>query len=333
MGDAFCCRLMSGLTIVVWLYCGHVSYGLTASLGGLVFLYMPATPLEHRMTFTMACGFGLISSYALGLICHLVPAFMTIGLIVIATLVTMTCRFYGLGPPGSMFFIMATAIGLYSPTEFEQIPLQVGLIAMGCILSCTIGFLYSIYILRRMPAKAVQSIPLPSFDFVVIDSVVIGVFVGISLSMAQLLGLDRPYWVPVSCLAVIQGVSLRAAWIRQVHRVIGTILGLLLTWGILLLNLDQLSMSFVMIALIFIIESLILRHYGLAAIFFTPLAIFLAEMATFATKYSDHLIWSRLADTILGCSVGICGAACLHSIILRKHFQKLFSLLRYPRSN
>lgn len=33
------------------------------------------------------------------------------------------------------------------------------------------------------------------------DAVVIGAFVGLSLLLAQMLALQRPYWVPVSCLA------------------------------------------------------------------------------------------------------------------------------------
>lgn len=321
--------LCLGLPLLLGFYWGHVNYGLTASLGGLVFLYMPNTKIEHRMIFTMACGFGLITCFTLGLICHLVPAFMTVAIVAIAILVTMTCRYYSLGPPGSLFLIMAFAIGLFSPIEFEKIPLQVGLVAMGCILACSIGFFYSLYILRRRPAKPVQALPAPSFDFVVLDSVVIGVFVGISLAIAQLLELERPYWVPVSCLAVIQGVTFRAAWTRQVHRVIGTALGLLVTWGLLLLHLDLLNLCFVMMALIFLIESLVVRHYGIAAIFITPLTIFLAEMASFGTQNPDQIIWFRFADTVLGCLVGIFGAACIHSTFFRKQIQSLFRLGRH----
>jgi uncharacterized membrane protein YccC len=199
----------------------------------------------------------------------------------------------------------------------------VGLVSLGCIWACAIAFLYSLYILRKRPAQPIQALPKPTFDFVVLDSVVIGVFVGISLVLAQLFQLDKPYWVPVSCLAVIQGVTFRAAWTRKIHRVIGTIFGLLVTWVLLSLHLSPLNLCLVTIGLIFIIESLVVRHYGLAAIFITPLTIFLAEMTTFGIDDPSQIIQSRFIDTVLGCLVGIIGAAFLHNEYFRMRLRRL----------
>src|SRR3546814_8722819 len=44
---------------------------------------------------------------------------------------------------------------------------------------------------------------------------------------------EKAYWVPVSCLAVMQGVTLRASWSRNVHRIVGTVIGMGLTWLLL----------------------------------------------------------------------------------------------------
>ena len=315
--------LAIGLPVLLGLYLGHLAYGLTASLGGLTFLYIPDTKIEHRMVFTMACAFGMVTCYALGLFCQLIPTYMAIGIIIIATLVTMTCRYYALGPPGSLFFIMAATIGMFSRVGVEGIPTQVGLLALGAILACTIGFFYSLYILRRKPSQPAPTLPKPTFDFVIFDSIVIGIFVGISLGVAQLLSLDKPYWVPVSCLAVIQGVTFRAAWTRQIHRVVGTAIGLVITWGLLSLHLDLLNLCLVMMALIFIIETLVVRHYGLAAIFITPMTIFLAEMVSFGAQNPTQLVWARFMDTILGCLVGILGAAFIHNESFRIWFRGL----------
>ncbi len=305
--------LASGLPLLVGAYFDHMDYGLVSALGGLVFLYLPSTPLYHRMVTVMACAFGMAACYTLGLLSHFFPALMMPMLVVIAILVTMVCRFYAVGPPGSLFFIMAAAIGAYSPVGVLQMPLMVGLITMGCLLACIIGFFYSLYILRLQAPKPVAPLPPPSFDFVVFDSVVIGVFVGISLALAQALQLEKAYWVPVSCLAVIQGASLRAVWNKQVHRVVGTGFGLLVAWGLLLLPLDKWSISLTMMALAFIIEITIVRHYAFAAIFITPLTILLAEAATLGHASPGALIQARLFDTVLGCLVGLVGGICLHS--------------------
>lgn len=79
--------------------------------------------------------------------------------------------------------------------------------------------------------RAVEPLPPPTFDFVVFDAVVIGAFVCISLAAAQALNLQKGHWVAVSCLAVIEGAPMRAVWSKQLQRVIGTSIGLLVSWG------------------------------------------------------------------------------------------------------
>lgn len=309
----FAAALATGLPLLIGAYFNRMDYGLVSSLGGLVFVYLPATPLHHRMVTAMACAFGMTACFALGLMSHLFAPLMVPVLVFIAILVTMVCRFYGLGPPGSLFFIMAASIGAYSPTPPLQLPLMVGLLTMGSLLACLIGLFYSVHVLRLQAPLPVAPLPAPTFDFVVFDSVVIGAFVGVSLAVAQLLQLERAYWVPVSCLAVMQGQSLRAVWSRQMHRVLGTGIGLLLAWGLLLLPLDKWSISLTMMALAFVIESAVVRHYGFAVIFITPMTILLAEAATLGEGAAAALIQARLFDTVVGCLVGVVGGVCLHS--------------------
>jgi uncharacterized membrane protein YccC len=190
---------------------------------------------------------------------------------------------------------------------------QVGAVALGTVLAVAIAFLYSLHIVSRHGVPAPSPRPDPEFDFVVVDSVVIGGFVGLSLLAAHGLQLDRPYWVPVSCLAIIQGASLRAAWTRQLHRIVGTALGLLLFLGIAQVPLGPWGVAAVLTALTLVIETLVVRHYGLAAVFITPLTILLAEAGQTSRMAPQHLMQARLVDTMVGAVLGLAGAACLHS--------------------
>ena len=61
--------------------------------------------------------------------------------------------------------------------------------------------------------------------------------------------------MPVSCLAVIQGASLRAVWNKQLHRVIGSGVGLLVAWGVLLIPLDKWTIPLIMMGLSFVVEN------------------------------------------------------------------------------
>ena len=309
----FCAALASGLPLLIGAYFGHLNFGLVSSLGGMVFIYSPKTPLSHRMVTLMTCAFGMSACYALGLMTHFFPVLLVPVLTFITIVVTMVVRLYLIGPPGSLFFIMAAAIGAYSPIEVVQVPLFVGLLTMGCLQACLIAFFYSLFILRKQAAQHVSVLPPATFDFVIFDSVVIGAFVGISLLVAQALQLERAYWVPVSCLAVIQGMSRRAVWNKQVHRIVGTVIGLFLSWGLLMLPLDPWRFALIMMVLAFVIEMLVVRHYGMAVIFITPLTIFLAEAARLGQGSPDALLAARLVDTVLGSVMGLIGGICLHN--------------------
>jgi len=75
-----------------------------------------------------------------GVISQVSPLLLMPMLVFTSILVTMVCRFYALGMPGSLFFIMAAAIGAYSPLEASQVPQAVGLLSMGSLLACLIAF-------------------------------------------------------------------------------------------------------------------------------------------------------------------------------------------------
>ena len=310
--------LASGCPLLVGAYFDRLEYGLISSLGGLVFLYLPNTPLHHRMVSLMACAFGMTACFTFGTLSHFYPLLLTPVLTGITILVTMICRFYRLGPPGSLFFVMASAIGAYSSVDAMQVPLHVGLMAMGCLMACAIAFIYSLIILRIQEPQEVAPLPPASFDFVVFEPVMIGLFTGISLASAQLLQLDRAYWVPVSCLTVMQGMSLRAVWNKQVHRIVGTAIGLLLSLGLLALPLDKWTVALMVILLSFIVETAVVRHYGVAVIFITPLTLFLAEAATLGHGAPAPVVYARFWDTVLGCVTGLVGGACLHNPLFRR---------------
>ncbi len=323
----FAAALSSGAPLLVGAYFGHIGDGLVSSLGGMVFLYLPGTSLQHRMVWLMACAFGLVACYTLGLTSHLVAPILLPVLVFIAVLVMMCLRIYSVGPPGGIFFIMSVAIGAYTPLTIERYPTLVGLNALGCLLACIIAFFYSVYTLRTRPPQPVAPLVAPTFSFVVFDSVVIGAFVGISLGFAQILRMPRPYWVPVSCLAVIQGASLRAVWTKQLQRILGTVAGVGVAWLCLMPSMGPWSIALLVMGLTFVVETLVVRHYGTAAVFITPLTILLADAANLGSTSPAALIQARLLDTVLGALIGLLGGFCLHHPGIRQPMESALRTL------
>lgn len=317
----FAAALASGLPLLAGAYFGNIAGGLAGSLGGLVFLYLPATSMHHRMVTLMACGFAMTACYALGLGIQAldVPGLRVPLVTLLALLVVMVVRYYRLPPPGALFFVMTASIGAYAGVSLEQLPLQVGILFLGVLGASVIAFCYSLVMLARAPAAPVPEHPTASFDFVVVDAVIVAATVGAALLLAESLALPRPYWVPVSCLAALQGVTLRAVWNRQFQRIAGTAVGLLVAGALLSMPLDGWRIALAVMVLTFVVESLVVRQYALAVVFITPLTILLADAATLGTggMAVDTLVRARFVDTALGCGVGLAGGICLHSPRIR----------------
>jgi len=307
--------LATGLPLLAGAWSGHMTTALAGSVGGLAFLYLPDTRLHHRMVTLMACAFAMAACYALGLGVHALdaPGLRPLLVALAALVVTMAVRYYRLPPPGPVFFVMAASIGAYTPMPTGLLLSQVGALFLGTLGAGLIAFGYSLATLPRWPASPVPHRPAATFDFVVVDAVVIAAAVGISLWVAELMQLPRPYWVAVSCMAVAQGATLRAVWNRQLHRVAGTALGLVVAGALLSLPLDAWRVAFAVMLLTWIVEWLVVRHYGLATVFITPLTILLAEAATLGEGFSaDALVIARFTDTVLGCVVGLLAGVVLH---------------------
>ena len=126
---------------------------------------------------------------------------------------------------------------------------------------------------------------------------------------------------------MIQGVSLRAVWTRQLHRIGGTTLGLVPTWALLALPLDRWTIIPVLMTLTFLVHTLVVRHYGIAVVFITPLSILMAEVTILGQGTPTDVIIARMIDTVLGCMVGFIGGVLLHNNRLRRYLRPLLERL------
>ena len=229
----------------------------------------------------------------------------------IALLTAMISQYYQLPPPGGLFMLMTGMIALYMPISLSQFPHFIGLIALGSLGALAVGCVYSLIVLYQafLYKNDVATPPPAGFKAgILIDSVGIALILTAALTIAHLLAMPRPYWVPMSCYVVLQGASLQLAWFRHLHRIVGTVLGLILAYAILYWHPSVWGIAFGIAILTFLIESLVVRHYGIAVIFITPLTIIMAEYSGGTPTAMDVIISTRLLDTVLGCLIGLFGA-------------------------
>ena len=137
----------------------------------------------------------------------------------------------------------------------------------------------------------------------------IGLMVMASVTIAHMMGISHPYWVPLTCAAVLQGVSTVIITQRTVQRVIGTILGLALTGGLLALHPNALLTGALVVVLQLLMLTFIAKNYGISVIFITTMALIIINAGVHPPVLP--LIEARLGDTILGAAIGLASALLL----------------------
>lgn len=285
--------------------------GLMACMGAMVVMYMPAAPVPQRMVTLQVAAFGMAASVALGLIGAIHPLAAALVLTLASALITLICRYFRIAPPGNFFFIMVAAVATVIPFDLHAIPERVGLILLGSMSSCLLVFFYSLLYPPIITGSTAANAAMPAIRTLVLHALITGGFIGGSFLVAHLLNMHNPYWVPISCAAIMQGTTFRLVWLRKLQRIIGTAIGMLFAWLLFQLPLGPWQLSLTIIALSIVIESLILRNYGLAVIFITPLTVIFAGVASHGMAH-DQLVLIRLFDIMLGSAIGAVGGWFAH---------------------
>ena len=321
--------LSVGIPMVIGWLTNNFEAGKLASLAGLSILYMQSDKLVERMVILMTCCFGITLSYAVGLLFSFNYFLAPVALGALSFGIHYSLHHLQLTrPPGNFFFIMIASTAICTPFDPESIPMKIGYVALGTILTSFIALIYSLITLKK---KADSSTFTTNKDVEtnIVESIVFGIFIALSLAVAFALQIENPYWVPISCLAVMQGSNSKHTWIRGTQRIIGTFIGLVLTWSIAYIHPTPLFMVIGIIILQIIVEFLIVRNYTVAVIFITILTIFLAESGNQLSQNANAVFFARLVDILIGSAIGIIGGWILYHE--KVHFYTKRQLIRLSK--
>ncbi len=214
---------------------------------------------------------------------------------------------------------MASAIALFMPAPVSQIPQLIGVVALGALFAGMVACFYALLLIYNKPVLPVNT-PMPVRE-ILGDTLIVSAFIALSLLLALWLEMPKPYWVPMSCYVIMQGMNFQSIWIKQIHRIVGTAIGMLLAWLLLSVHLSDMGVALGIFGMMFCIETFVVRHYGVAVIFITPLTIFLAEYSAVQPTAISEIIVTRFWDTVLGCLMGVLGGIVILSPIVRQKLQ------------
>lgn len=312
LGLVVAAALAVGIPALIGAALDCFSSSVLASLGGLVILYMRQTRLPHRLTTLLACSGGFALCFVFGTSTSFNLYLSSLTLVLTVFIATVICRSYRVPPPASFFFILVACVSRTIPYDPTLIAQRTGILLAGCLGAIVLVLLYTL-IQGKRGVQAIPTTDSPPLDKValILEAGVIALFVGGGYLLALLIGLNNPYWVPISTAAIMQGATFQTVWHRNVHRIVGTILGMGLAWLIFSFSPGTWTLALLVLLLSFVIEILVTRNYGLAVIFVTPLTVILAD-ANHAVVDVHTLMAARMTDIVLGSLIGYAGGWLIH---------------------
>lgn len=316
-----------GVAIVLFIaaFFERPDLGLVAIIGTNIFLYVPDTPIYHKMILSMACAFGIVASFTLGLVGQAYPPLIPLIVFLVTMVSAQVVRYFNIGAPGFFFFTFAMILGTYIPFEIKDYPAAIGLVALGTMVANVMVLLYSlsvIYIFKH-PPKPIAKMGEFGFGVIIIDPIIIAFFVSASMIFQSFLELERGYWVGVSCAAILTAINFKQIWIKQLQRILGTIVGVSFAYFLLFFHFSPIEFAFLMMLLMFFAELTVVRNYALAMVFLTPYSTYLAEVASFMNYDPNLIIKARILDITIGSLFGLLGGVVMHWKPLREVLEKV----------
>ncbi|MBV7274700.1 FUSC family protein [Clostridiaceae bacterium UIB06] len=139
-----------------------------------------------------------------------------------------------------------------------------------------------------------------------INAVRFGIVLSISTIIAFSFPFIKPYWITLSCAAVMLGSTILSTFHRAIQRSCGTIVGIILAITIFNLHPQGFMIVIINMFLTVMTELFIAKNYAVAAIFITPNALLIAEASTQISNIS-YFAMARITDIIIGSIIGLIG--------------------------
>lgn len=311
---------------ILVLLSGHYEMLVYAVFGSFTGMYGRAEPYRLRLRHQAQAGAILVASVSTGVLLselHAPPWALVAVAVCCATLISLLTDTLDLRPAGPFFGIFALGTTATIPAGRVPFDLAVGIClgtALFCLLVSRIGAAGTAPgarstrdTNRRRPC---------AFDLM-IHAARYALAISAAGTCGLLLGTEHANWAMVSAavpLAVIDKANLLDPGIhdvvhRGIHRVLGTLTGLVATALLLAPDFGSTVLAVLVIVLLFPTELFMMRHYGIALGFFTPLIMLMTQLA----DPSDPLtmLIDRGIDTLIGVAAGIAMAVLVRRPKLR----------------
>lgn len=291
---------------------GRLDLAVYAALGGLAMLYGHSEPAKKRVESQIVAGTGLVVTIAVAMAYAAAQAPATVlGILLAATVIAAATLGAALRwvPRGEMFFVLVLLIIADIPTSWHRLPLGITVGAGGAALSVLLAWLIGgdrnvpmddpeAGGWRRRVAAGYAALDRGQ-HLVLIMAATLGVISAWALALA--LGVGNPFWAAVTVAALMPALAAADVWRRTLHLMLGTLGGVAIATVLFSFNPGHLALIAIIIVCQAAAQIAVARSYGVALLFFSPLAIGMSNLSRGAPW--PPLLVDRLAEAALGTAV------------------------------
>jgi len=304
--------------LVLW-GADRLDWAMYASFGALSSIFGRTLPLPERLRSQAEAGLTLILAILLGVAVALSPGreWLLIPVAaVFATGIAVVSHRRNWHPPGVLFHVFALgACASTARTAADLVPAAL-VSAAALALSLALTYLTSLgrHLWRRHVARVAQTWPRRPADPGTLPGdgpewplrhylVRYGLGVVLAGSVATAIGIGHPYWAIVSVVVPMAAPTASARLLRGTQRVVGTLVGVLITWAVLAFAPPPLALILIIAVMQLGAELFIGRNYTVALLFITPLALCMVQLGH--PLPVAQLMADRAIETVLGVAVAM----------------------------
>ncbi|MBS43392.1 MAG: FUSC family protein [Nocardioides sp.] len=301
-----------GLTLLLALLplwaLGRIDLSLYATFGTFTGVYGGPARVPGRWRRQVAPGAVLVSAVAVGSLVGTLDARAWWAVLAGASFAALGAGLsdrLGWVPPGPLFAVFAVGACSTVPTDPATVPLAAGVALGAATLALGLGLLEQRLLgPTSTTGPARPSPPTPEVSRRRLRHAARSASAAAAAGLVMTVsGVGHPYWAMVAAVVPFVRPDVHAQVARGLLRVGGTAVGVLVAAGLLALDLPPLGAIVALALLQVAVELVVMRHYGLALVLITPLA--LQAVALAHPEPVLDLLGARLLETAVGAAIGV----------------------------
>lgn len=297
---------------------GRLDLAVYAAFGGLAMLYGHNEPARQRVESQIVAGTGLVVTIAVAMAYAAAQApFPILGVLLAVTVIAAATLGAAMRwvPRGEMFFVLVLLIIANIPTRWDRLPLGIAIGAGGAALSVLLAWLMGAD--RNEPGDKPRAdgwCRRVAAGYAALDRrqhlvLIVAATLGVEAAwvLALVLGVGNPFWAAVTVAALMPALVAPDIWRRTLHLMLGTLGGVGVATFMFSFDPSHLALIAIIVVCQAAAQIAVARNYGVALLFFSPLAIGMSNLSRGAPW--QPLLVDRLAEAALGAAVAFLAIA------------------------